>query len=62
LNSLFTGRDEIRQKLQDCLPPDRYTRPREQQRFVLFGLGGGGKTQLALRFANDFKERYDRSS
>jgi hypothetical protein len=62
LNSLFTGRDEIRQKLQDCLLPNRYARVREQQRFVLFGLGGSGKTQLALRFANDFKERYVHSS
>ena len=58
LNALFTGRNEIRQRLQDCLLPDRYARAREQQRFVLFGLGGSGKTQLALRFASDHKEKY----
>jgi hypothetical protein len=57
MNPLFTGRDELRQKLQDCLIPDRYVEPTQQQRYVLFGLGGSGKTQLALRFAHDFREQ-----
>lgn len=29
-----------------------------QQRFVLYGLGGSGKTQMALKFASDHRERY----
>jgi hypothetical protein len=57
VNSNFTGRSEILEQLQDCLLPDPHFHPRDQQRFVLFGLGGSGKTQLALRFVQDYKGR-----
>lgn len=62
VNSFFTGRDGIRQRLQDSLLPDPHFRPGDQQRFVLFGLGGCGKTQLAMRFAQAHREKYTLSS
>jgi hypothetical protein len=47
----FTGREDILSEL------DRYfasSNVEMQQVFVLYGLGGGGKTQIALRFIEKF--------
>jgi Cdc6-like AAA superfamily ATPase len=55
VSASFTGRDEVCDQLQKaCLPSHKPTR---QLRFVLYGLGGSGKTQIALKFAQDFRER-----
>lgn len=32
--------------------------PAQQRKFVLYGLGGSGKSQLCLKFAEDHRERY----
>ena len=62
----FTGRDDICRELREsCLPPEDLSAPNPQRRFVLYGLGGSGKTQIALKFASDHRERYgniDRSA
>lgn len=51
----FTGRSEIRERLSDSLLS--YRTSKAQQRFVLYGLGGSGKTQICLKFAEDNRER-----
>ncbi|KAK5562446.1 hypothetical protein LTR43_011950 [Exophiala xenobiotica] len=53
LSPVFTGRDED----LSCLTTSFATRPplqrQHQQRFVLFGLGGSGKTQICLKYVQD---------
>src|SRR4051812_29802907 len=52
----FTGREEVCKMMQkNCLNPQITTM---QRRFVLHGLGGSGKTQVALKFAQGSRERY----
>ncbi|KAH8657048.1 hypothetical protein BGZ60DRAFT_416641 [Tricladium varicosporioides] len=56
----FTGRDEVRRKLGEKLVEDLYEGGvvDVQKRFVLYGLGGSGKTQICLKFAQDHKDRF----
>ncbi|KAK5215128.1 hypothetical protein LTR96_011450 [Exophiala xenobiotica] len=58
LSPVFTGRDEDLK----CLTTSFAARPRlprqHQGRFVLFGLGGSGKTQICLKYVQDQRERY----
>lgn len=59
VSSIFTGRDDISGRLRaKCLPSESAIRQKEQKRFVLYGLGGIGKTQICLKFAQDHQERY----
>ncbi|KAK5188745.1 hypothetical protein LTR47_011550 [Exophiala xenobiotica] len=62
LSPVFTGRDED----LSCLTTSFATRPplqrQHQQRFVLFGLGGSGKTQICLKYVQDQWERYHPTS
>lgn len=59
VSSVFTGREDICQKLRECcLPSVPQSAQTVQKRFVLHGLGGAGKTQLCLKFAQDFREKY----
>jgi signal recognition particle GTPase len=51
----FTGRHEMLQIMKDKLVPNRIVK--DQQRFVLYGLGGSGKTQMSLKFAQDHEEK-----
>lgn len=51
----FTGRHEMLQVLKDKLIPNRIVK--DQQRFVLYGLGGSGKTQMSLKLAQDRQEK-----
>jgi hypothetical protein len=57
LNPCFTGRNVIRSKMKDSLMAAKNTTEKVQKRFVLYGMGGSGKTQLALKFAHDHKKR-----
>lgn len=57
-SSKFTGREELCRQLEEtCLPPPVSQAQKEQKRFVLHGLGGAGKTQIALKFAQDHREK-----
>ena len=59
VSPVFTGREDILQQLSEsCLPPRTQDNLRVQRRFVLYGLGGSGKTQVCLKFAQDHRERY----
>jgi hypothetical protein len=50
----FTGRNGIREQLSDSLLS--YRTSKAQQIFILYGLGGSGKTQIALKFAEDNRD------
>jgi Cdc6-like AAA superfamily ATPase len=57
-SSVFTGREDILSQLDSYFSlegPDK----EKQHIFVLYGLGGAGKTQIALKFVDKFYERYD---
>ena len=52
----FTGREEVLTRLETrCLPSSN---SKQQRRFVIHGLGGSGKTQICLKFAEDNREEY----
>lgn len=56
----FTGGDDVCNELREsCFPLDDPGARIPQKRFILHGLGGSGKTQMALKFASDHRERYD---
>ena len=49
---IFTGRDNVLRKLNDSFFPSRNESAlATQKRFILYGLGGSGKTQICTRFA-----------
>ena len=56
-NPNFTGRSDIRHLLYESLIKDRHMRKQSQDRFVLYGLGGSGKTQVCLKFAHDHRNK-----
>src|SRR5579862_3251068 len=56
---MFTGRDGICELLRErCLPSKSQGSPKVHKIFVLYGLGGSGKTQVCLKFAQDYREKY----
>ena len=58
LSPVFTGHDEIRKSLDTCLGSARRLPQSVQRRFVLYGLGGSGKTQICLQYAQKHREEY----
>lgn len=59
VSDIFTGREELARELQSrILPPADAQTPSKQKRYVLHGLGGSGKTQFCLKFANDNKNKF----
>ena len=58
VSSIFTGRDDVIRMLWHRImnPTDDDASP-QQRRFVLYGLGGSGKTQFCLKFVQDYRER-----
>lgn len=57
VNPHFTGRNDIRRQLNEGLIEDGYGIAKDQQRFVLYGLGGSGKTQMCLKFVQDHRDK-----
>ncbi|KAF8224415.1 hypothetical protein L208DRAFT_1311574, partial [Tricholoma matsutake] len=52
--NLFTGRNDVLLQLHKCFPPSLTSvELAQQRRFVLYGLGGGGKTQIAFKFIKE---------
>ena len=58
VSSIFTGRDlqlkELKHML-DVATPQQHSH--SQKRFVIYGLGGSGKTQFCCKFAQDNREQ-----
>ncbi len=57
ISRFFTARDDILDKLDACFPP-RDTRGKPRREFLLYGMGGVGKTQIALKAADQLEDRY----
>jgi len=61
LSPIFTGRQELVDKLKAALCTDPGSGPlhpqTKQKRAVVYGLGGSGKTQLSLKFLSDVQQR-----
>ena len=56
-SALFTGREDILQRLKDHFAPqDEGDRGRKS--FLLYGMGGIGKTQICLKFVEEMDGRY----
>ncbi len=53
----FVPRDDDLRKLEDALLPRPASKP-QRQILVLHGFGGIGKTQLAIRFARKYQQRF----
>ena len=53
----FIGREDILEAMQQTHFGDRPSGSNMPAISVLTGLGGSGKTQIALKFALDFEER-----
>ena len=60
LSTMFTGRNDILKRLAEYLNPSISSLTLRQQRiFVLYGLGGSGKTQIMAKFVDEFGDEYD---
>lgn len=50
----FIGQDEIIGALQTAFKPEQgLLSMKKQKRFVLYGIGGSGKTQISAKYAQD---------
>ncbi|KAI0114262.1 hypothetical protein F4776DRAFT_656662 [Hypoxylon sp. NC0597] len=59
VSSIFTGRENRLQELREILISQQTTlRDRVQQRFVIYGLAGSGKTQFCCKFAQDNRDSF----
>ena len=55
----FIGRDEYLKIIEDSFKfPKTSFELQDQRRFVLYGTGGMGKTQLALKFLHKHNDKY----
>jgi hypothetical protein len=60
LSTTFTGRKDILKRLaQDLDPSISSVAIRKQRIFVLYGLGGAGKTQIMAKFVSECGDQYD---
>ncbi len=57
LSPVFTGQGQIGKRLETAFTPSEYKCP-FQRCFVLFGMGGAGKTQICLQYAHTHRDRY----
>ncbi|KAH6619705.1 hypothetical protein B0J18DRAFT_252058 [Chaetomium sp. MPI-SDFR-AT-0129] len=53
----FIAKDSVLQKMDVCFSP-RDVKGRPRREFLLFGPSGVGKTQIALKFANQVEKRF----
>lgn len=56
-NTRFYGREDILARIDGALLADPSSR--SLRTFALHGMGGVGKTQIALKYANTARERFD---
>ncbi|KAJ5569877.1 tetratricopeptide repeat domain-containing protein [Penicillium hispanicum] len=58
VSSVYTGRNEHLTELQEILLASSVDEPPKQQRFVICGIGGSGKTQFSCKFAEQNRESF----
>lgn len=56
LSSRFWGREDVLHAIQEALAPEG--KRRSLKTFAIYGMGGVGKTQIALQYANRNRENY----
>lgn len=57
INSLFTGRTELLDRIQGALRVDKASDFKEQKRFIITGLGGQGKSEICLKITALMREQ-----
>lgn len=63
VSSIFTGREKVSSSLTKAFwGSENATVTKQQRRFVIYGIGGSGKTQFCSKFAQDHRERYDNTA
>ena len=55
---LYTGRGELGEHLAQVFSFDPSTPPMKQRTFVITGVGGTGKSEVCLKFAEDYRDEY----
>ena len=59
VNNNFTGRTEVLAKIMDAIQSDHCTADaKQQQRFVITGMGGQGKSEVCLKTADMVRQEY----
>ena len=59
VSNIYTGRDKFTQGLRErMLVSTPNPGAHRQRRFVLYGLGGSGKTQFCLKFVQEYRDNY----
>ena len=56
-SALFTGREDIIEKLKNHFAPQEQGNTHRKY-FLLYGMGGIGKTQICLKFVEEMADRY----
>ena len=56
-SALFTGREDIIEKLKNHFAPQDQGNT-QRKYFLLYGMGGIGKTQICLKFVEEMADRY----
>lgn len=56
--SIFTGRQDLLERMAGLLSPLGADYPSKQRSFVISGIGGTGKSETGLKFAEDNRHRY----
>jgi len=59
ISSIFTGQEDYLDRLQTYFfSSPRPDHEQQQNRFIVHGIGGSGKTQFCSKFASDNRDRY----
>lgn len=53
---LYVGRKQLAERLTKAFSFDHSTPPEHQRTFVISGIGGTGKSEVCLKFAEDHKD------
>lgn len=56
VSSIFTGREALLRELHQTLISRKDMTREVQRRFIIYGLGGSGKTQFCCKFAEDYRD------
>ena len=58
VSRLYTGREELGERLAQAFSFDPSEPPKKQRVFVIKGPGGTGKSEICLKFAEDHQDQY----